>query len=312
MQKPDFITQIITFLLRIFAYKEKLDLEWWKKPTEPSSPSVEIFRKYEVSFDLLYDRKTWNISPDDSTSEKVILYIHGGGFHKGVLDIHWNFIDELCEDLQQSVIVPDFPLSPEATATDTLAFLLECYKTVSDQFGSVNITLMGDSSGGGLCHALCQEMVRNKIDQPDQLVLLSPWLDLTLSNPLIEDIENRDPLLNVQPLRKIGTEYAGAIEMTDPRISPVYGKIRRIAPTTVFIGSNDIMLADCRKLKLKAESEPVVFNYREFNGRFHNWMFFNTPDGKKTRSMIFSQIRYPVSEAEEVLSANTDFWKKVS
>lgn len=309
MRQPDLITLIINFFLRIFAYKEKLGVNWWKKNSEYHLPPSSLLNSFDVKKADHFKQNVWMVSPKNTETDKAVLFIHGGGFHKGILGIHWRFASELCEELQQTIIIPDYPLAPKATAEKCLGFLLDTYIHFSENYGTDSITLIGDSNGGGMCHSLCQLMIRRKIRQPAQQILLSPWLDLSFSNPLIEDTEDSDPLLDPGVLRALSLEYAGNMDITDAMISPVYGNIRRVTSTTVFTGSHDITSADCRKLRVKAESEPVVFNYREFTGRFHNWMMFNTPDGKKTRKMIMSLIKYPPRDAELTLSPSNDFWK---
>ena len=51
------------------------------------------------------------------------------------------------------------------------------------------MTLMGDSSGGGISLALAQRLREDGYDQPGHVVLLSPWLDATLSNPEIAEFD---------------------------------------------------------------------------------------------------------------------------
>ncbi|MFP8489636.1 alpha/beta hydrolase fold domain-containing protein [Gracilimonas sp. Q87] len=309
MRKPDLISKTINFALDISSYKKKLDPAWWQAPSSQSEPPAYFKEQFELNYRLQDGHKIWEISSFKATSEKAILFIHGGGFTKSFMKFHWNLIREFGKKLDQDIIAPDYPLLPKGSATEVMSFFMNLYTNLLENYGAENVTIVGDSNGGGIAHSLCQLLIKNNIKQPSQLVLLSPWLDLSLSNPLIEDTEDNDPLLDVEALRTLGKQYAADVELTDFRASPIYGNIRRVAPTTLFVGTHDIMLADSRKLRLKAESEPVVFNYLEFNGMFHDWMFFNFPDAKKAQAMIISQIKYPPSEAEMALNAGSDFWK---
>ncbi|MDZ7806188.1 MAG: alpha/beta hydrolase fold domain-containing protein [Gracilimonas sp.] len=309
MRKPDLISKTINFTLRLSSYKKKLNSAWWQAPSSQSEPPAYLKKQFEVTHEKKDIWKIWNISSSKEKSNKAILFIHGGGFTKSFMKFHWTMIRDFCQKLDQDIIAPDYPLLPESSTSEVMYFFMDLYSDLLEKYGAENITIVGDSNGGGIAHSLCQFFVKHKVPQPSQLILLSPWLDLSLSNPLIEDIEVDDPLLDTEVLRSLGKRYASDLELTDYRVSPVYGNIRRIAPTTLFIGSHDIMLADSRKLRLKAESEPVVFNYLEFNGMFHDWMFFNFPDAKKARAMIISQIKHPPSEAEIAVNAESDFWK---
>ena len=58
-----------------------------------------------------------------------------------------------------------------------------------------NISLIGDSAGGGLVMALLQTLSEEKIDFPSSAILISPWTDLTLSGDSIKTRADRDPML---------------------------------------------------------------------------------------------------------------------
>jgi len=54
-----------------------------------------------------------------------------------------------------------------------------------------DLIMMGDSAGGGFALALAQKLKNESIDQPAQIILLSPWLDITLTNPDIKEIDRK-------------------------------------------------------------------------------------------------------------------------
>lgn len=55
---------------------------------------------------------------------------------------------------------------------------------------------MGDSAGGGLALGLALALKTENITQPKDIILLSPWLDVTLSNEDIPKYESSDPILS--------------------------------------------------------------------------------------------------------------------
>ena len=77
---------------------------------------------------------------------------------------------------------------------------------------------MGDSSGGGLALSFNEYLAINNLKQPNDLILLSPWLDITLSSEKIETYEKKDPMLSCEPLREIGMLWANDIDPKDYRI----------------------------------------------------------------------------------------------
>ncbi len=308
MNSPSIISKFLLLYLKVSGYKHKLNHSYWLNNKSVSSPSKYFKNKFQLSDFDKGDHKTWSISAENSNGKKVILYLHGGGYTRGLDKVHWKFIEKLISRTGFTFCVPDFPLSPKHTATTVFDFLIPVYKKVLADYGPENIILMGDSSGGGMALGLTQLLIQKKIDRPSQLILLSPWLDLTLSNPNIEEIEDADPLLDRKLLQKLGEYYTGELDNTNFMVSPIYGDIKRIPPTTLFIGSEELFLSDCRKLKIRAESEPIIFNYREFKGLVHNWMFRRIPEASMALDMIATQVKLRPDDMEDPVNAGGNFW----
>lgn len=72
-----------------------------------------------------------------------------------------------------------------------------------------NIIFLGDSAGGGLSLRLSQKLYKDKKQGPSQIVLIAPWLDVTMSDSEIKKIDPLDKLLNVD-----GLVWAGKIDVS--------------------------------------------------------------------------------------------------
>ena len=145
-----------------------------------------------------------------------------------------------------------------STTHDVFALMLPLYNELASGAGSSNITIMGDSSGGGISLALAQRLREDGHEQPGHVVLLSPWLDATLSNPEIAEFDKIDPFLGVAGLKYGGEVYARDVDPKSYLVSPVYGSLKDLAPVTLFIGTRDILYPDCRKLRDKAHVEGAT------------------------------------------------------
>src|SRR5690606_3466899 len=113
------------------------------------------------------------------------------------------------------------------------------------------IVFMGNSAGGGLALGFAQKL-RNENrtqPQPSQLILISPWLDITLSNPDIRMVDKKDKLLSIKGLRMAAKAYASSVDGNDFRVSPIYGDFSGLGKISLFIGTNDLFVADARKFK---------------------------------------------------------------
>lgn len=308
MNAPSLLSKLLLLYLRLTGYKEKLNLNWWIKSSDSENPPSGMKDEFEILYSDEAEHPVWRIHPLTTSGKKVILYLHGGGYSKGLGKPHWKFISRLIKSTGFTVCVPDYPLTPGFTATEVFEFLIRVYENLLQEYGAEHIILVGDSSGGGMSLALTQLLIEGKKERPSQLILLSPWLDATLSNPSIDEYEEIDPLLNRRVLQSLGKKYSGNLESTNFLVSPVYGSIKRLPPTTLFVGSEELFLPDCRKLKVKAESEPIIFNYREFKGMVHNWMFRRLPESYQALDMIVNQITLEPEDLQDPVNAGGKFW----
>lgn len=106
---------------------------------------------------------------------------------------------------------------------------------------------MGDSAGGGLSLALAEYFRMEGIRLPDELVLISPWVDTVMENEEIKAYEPKDPFLCVSSLRVCARHWAGDLDVHDWRISPIYGDMKGIHNVTVFTGTSEIFYPDITK-----------------------------------------------------------------
>ena len=123
---------------------------------------------------------------------------------------------------------------------------------------------------------------------PVGLTLISPWLDIALTNPAIPNIERHDPWLAVPGLRECGKAWAAAIPLDDPRVSPINGDLRHLPSVDLYIGDRDIFLPDCRRLRDTVP--PGRLTYHEQPGGIHVYPLLPTPEARSTRPILVAHI----------------------
>ena len=114
--------------------------------------------------------------------------------------IIFNWLDyaPMARDTGATVIVPIYPLVPQGgTAGTVVPAMADLISAQIDQHGAENVSVFGDSAGGNIALAAVQEMVRRGDPVPSRMVLSSPALDPTLSNPAIQFVD--DPVLSATP-----------------------------------------------------------------------------------------------------------------
>ncbi|GAA0564655.1 hypothetical protein GCM10009415_53950 [Chitinophaga japonensis] len=165
------------------------------------------------------------------------------------------------------------------------------YEQLTQIVPPANLTLMGDSAGGGFALALAQKLWHEGLPQPGRIILLSPWLDITLSNPGIKEINKIDPFLGIAGLQEAGRIYAGEMDPSGYLLSPINGILEGLGKISVFTGSRDILVADARKLRQLAASKGIEIDYYEYKEMFHAWMLLNFPESQKAKQQIIDLLQ---------------------
>ena len=214
------------------------------------------------------------MSPKEKKSGKYILYLHGGAYINNVMGAHWDFVAQLVRETGCVVILPDYHLAPSSTYIDAFAMIDEVYKLILARVDSKKVIFCGDSAGGGFALSFVQKLKSEGVAQPQQLILISPWLDVSMTNPEIEAVQKKDPILNAETLILAGKAWAGNADTKNYLVSPIYGDLSGLPKISIFIGSDDVLYPDCEKLKSLMAEQNTGFNYFVYPKMFHVWVLF--------------------------------------
>lgn len=222
------------------------------------------------------------------TADKVVLYLHGGCYICGPSAGHWTMLDQLTSLTGYDAALFDYPKTPEHHAEETLEVTQKAFDHLADKYGSDNIILMGDSAGGGLALAIAMQRAQQGQSLPSSIVLLSPWLDITMSNSEIHAYADADATLDADGLRAQGNVYRGAIDARDPRVSPMFGAVDGLPPIHIFAGTSEIFYPDCRDFYEKYKHKDVHLITGE--QMQHVWLATPTPEAKKSIQQVVNII----------------------
>ncbi len=194
----------------------------------------------------------------DNSSDCTIFYFHGGAFITQPMEQHWQFINKLIGMTDAEVIAPIYPLAPAHTYEYTYDRVINCYKKWRSENPGRKAIFLGDSAGGGLALGAAERLRDMSAVMPDKLVLISPWVDLSMSNPDIYSWSS-DQTLDVDVLLDAAGQWAGDTPLDDERVSALNADLGGLPETLIVTGTIDCFYPDIIKLhdKLKAEGVPV-------------------------------------------------------
>lgn len=222
--------------------------------------------------------------------DKVIVYFHGGAYNSGPLSFHFKYLETLHKKTKVPIILPIYPKAPNYTYLDAYRVLENAYIDIL-KLNYSEIIFMGDSAGGGLAVGMYQKLKADKMYLPNKLILFSPWLDLTMENPLIDSLESLDPMISKIGLRAMAEYWANGSDLTNYLLSPTFGSLNKLPETTIFVGTHEIFLPDIRDFKDKLINNKVKVNYYEYYGLNHVFVLYPIPEAKKALKTVISKIK---------------------
>ena len=229
----------------------------------------------EIEVQKFMGRKIFVVTPKNvSKTDNFILYFHGGAYMAEATKEHWKFIEKLINDTGMTVIFPDYPLTPKYNYKDVFEMVKPLYEKIIEKVNTNNLIVMGDSAGGGISLALVQNLTEEQM--PNKTILLSPWLDVRLTNPQINEVQKYDRDLNKEALMVAGISYAEEEGINNALVNPIDGDISKIKNVTIFTGTYDILNPDVHVLKEKDTRQ--VIEVKEYEGASHIWILKNNDE----------------------------------
>jgi acetyl esterase/lipase len=212
------------------------------------------------------------IGPAPATERDAILFVHGGGFRLGGGSAYSGFAAWVAATSGADVYLPDYRLAPEHPFPAPIDDLFAAYRGVLELGHSPSrVAILGDSAGAALAVGLALTLPEMNVPPPAALVLLSPWLDLSLSGASIAANARRDPVISRRMLDAGGRAHAGDLRRSDPRVSPMFADLHGLPPALIQVGSDEILLDDATRFADRAWGAGVEVELQRFEGWFHDF-----------------------------------------
>ncbi len=214
-----------------------------------------------------------------NSNRGVLVYLHGGAYYFGPVKEHWQYFARICKQTGMAGLLIDYGFAPQHPFPKGLDEIVEIVSTFDL---SENWFFLGDSSGAGMAVSATLKLRELNQKLPTKLVLMSPWVDVTLKNPGIELNKHEDVMMTVERLSNAARSYVGDADPTDPLISPMFGDLIGLPPMLIQMGTADLLLSDCRKFVQKCREAGVDVKYEEVPDVFHDFMMISfLPEAKR-------------------------------
>ena len=231
------------------------------------------------------------ITPLGSDPDRVLLYLHGGGYALGSIASHRHFVAKLARHAGMRALLVEYRLAPEhpfpAAVRDARAVWRWLLARGVDPSRAA---IAGESAGGGLTMATLLDTRDHGEPLPAAAAVLSPWVDLTLAGSSIEHNDRYD-FVPRHVLDNYARSYAGRTDRRHPLLSPVNADLRELPPLLVQVGEVETLYDDARTLHARAADAGVDAKLSIYPDMIHAFMLMQFPASPAAVAEIATHLR---------------------
>jgi acetyl esterase/lipase len=297
---PSLQSNIFRFLLRYRHLKRKPVIDWntsipqFRRDCEkaarllgrvPAGIEVEPVKVAGL-------RGEW-ILPAGSGKDKVILYIHGGGYVSGSCTDHRAIVARVARGAGVGALLFEYRLAPENPFPAALEDSVSAYRwLLARGTAPAQIIFAGESAGGGLCLATLLALRDQGLPLPAAAVAISPWTDLNCTGESYRT-KNEVSLAPAGSWTVFSKYYAGHNDPGLPLISPLYGDLRGLPPILMVAGEDDELFDDSVRFAQKAGAAGVDITLQVGERMVHCYPLLPSfiPEARQALEGIFAFVK---------------------
>ena len=215
----------------------------------------------------------WIVPCANDFEQRILLYLHGGGYVSGSPQSHRPITAALARLLRQRVFALGYRLAPESPFPAAVDDAARGVAWLTEQgFRPENIAIAGDSAGGGLTIATMLRLRTTGRPLPACAVCLSPWLDLTGE----WNYSNREQCAMFFPrdIPAFAGVYLNGISPRTAEASPVFADLTGLPPLLIQASSTELLFDEAVRLHERALNSGVKSRLTLYPGVPHVWQMF--------------------------------------
>lgn len=238
------------------------------------------------------------IIPQKPHKDKVLLYIHGGGFISGSCLTHRMHVAKFANGCNLKSLVFDYRLAPEHPFPAALDDCVSTYTWLLHQgYDANSIIVGGESAGATLALSLLLALKEKGIGLPKATFSISPVTDLSCSAKSFEYNARND--VAPQGSWTVWTKmYISGNDAQNPLLSPQFGDYKGITPMYICVGTHEIHFDDCVQVAKVAEQYGVEVSLRIWENMIHAFPLLTPffPEAKKAFEEICEFVKKHTTE----------------
>ena len=225
----------------------------------------------------------WSVA-DGADQDKVILYVHGGGYVMGSAGSHRDMTGRLSQAAGARVLSLNYRLAPEYPFPAPVDDSVAAYRWLLGQgIQASNIAIAGDSAGGGLALAALIAIRDAGEPVPAAGIGISPWVDMEGTGESMTTRAAVDPVVQKEGLLGMAKLYLGGADPKNPLAAPLHANLAGLPPLLIQVGDSETLLDDATRITERAQKADVDVTLKIWDEMPHVWHLFAPilPEGRQ-------------------------------
>ena len=266
------------------------------------------FEAFSGQYVVTKDAKSTSVSADGVPAEwisapgvaedRVVLYLHGGGYVIGSINTHRELITRLSKAANARVLALNYRLAPEHPFPAPVDDATKAYRwLLSQDVKPSRIVVAGDSAGGGLTVATLLSIRDAKLPLPAAGVCISPWIDMEGTGESMKTKASVDPMVQKEGLLQMAAIYLNGQDPRSPLAAPLHADLKGLPPLLIHVGETETLLDDATRLAERAKAAGVKVSLEIWPEMIHVWHLFAAvlPEGQQAIDGIGKFVREQIA-----------------
>ncbi len=232
-------------------------------------------------------------APKSGKPNGVVFYVHGGSFIAQRSPRITALVGRFAAAAKARVVAPNYRLAPEHPCPAAVDDVVDALRWFNKTWPDEAMVALAESSGAAVLLAALQRIRGEGEKMPAGIVLLSPWVDLSLQSwsVVAASLTGSTPYTMESLALMVQLYLQDGVSPTDPVASPLFGDFAGFPPMLVHASKGDILYDDAVRLADRLRDSGGELTMRLWADERHVWERTRTAKARQSVQLAAQFIR---------------------
>ena len=212
------------------------------------------------------------VRPKAAATDRVMLYLHGGGYVGGSIWTHRKMVGHLAKAIGCPALLATYDYAFQSKFPRQIEQAVAAFEwLIAQGVEPQHIVAAGDSAGAGLIVAAALKLRDTGRPLPAAILSISGWYDFSASGLSYETNREKDAFFQKEAVVMLASQVLGETDPRHPLASPIFADLEGLSPIYLQVGGDETLLDDSRVLADRAQAAGVEVRLDMFPGMLHSF-----------------------------------------